>query len=152
MRGQDWKPPYFANLIHPKEDAGSAGGQPTSNRDEAGINRRIKPGKRALFILKKIIFIVKCDVCMAVEIVTKEDLQIFRRQLVEDFRTIINESKQSVSEDPKGYKTSHVRKILGCSVNKLVALRIQRKIRMKKIGGTNYYNKEDVKRLLEDGF
>jgi len=53
---------------------------------------------------------------------------------------------------PEGYKTKDVRRILGCSVNKLVSLRIARKIRWKKIGGTVYYNQEDVRRLLEEGF
>ena len=57
------------------------------------------------------------------------------------------------SEVPiEGYKTSDVRKILGCSVNKLVSLRISRNLRAKKNWGTIYYNKEDIKRLLEEGF
>ena len=89
---------------------------------------------------------------MAVEIVTKDDLQIFRQQLIEDFKTIIIQSRQPANENPQGYKTSHVRKILGCSVNKLVALRVAGKLRSKKILGTLYYNKQDVKRLLEEGF
>lgn len=89
---------------------------------------------------------------MSVEIVTKEDLQEFRIQLINDLKTIIIQTRQPANENIEGYKTSHVRKILGCSVNKLVALRISRKLRMKKIGGTNYYNKEDVKRLLEEGY
>jgi len=42
--------------------------------------------------------------------------------------------------------------MLGCSVNKLVSLRISRKLRTKKIGGTVYYNKEDIKALLEEGY
>lgn len=86
---------------------------------------------------------------MAVEIVTKENLQDFRKQLVEDFKKIINESRPSVNEDPKGYKTAHVRELLGCSFNKLVALRTARKLRAKKILGILYFNREDVKKLLE---
>jgi len=89
---------------------------------------------------------------MAIEIVTKEDLQDFRKQLLADFREIINQSRQPVKEHPEGYKTAHVRKMLGCSVNKLVALRISKKIRWKKIVGTIYYNKDDVRRLLEEGY
>lgn len=89
---------------------------------------------------------------MSVEIVTKDDLQEFRMQLINDLKTIIIQTRQPTNESIEGYKTSHVRKILGCSVNKLVALRIARKVRMKKIGGTNYYNREDVKRLLEEGY
>jgi hypothetical protein len=91
---------------------------------------------------------------MSVEIVTKEDLQAFRVQLLNDIRELLSQEKSEKGdrEHIEGYKTSHVRKILGCSVNKLVSLRISRKLRIKKIGGTIYYNKDDIKRLLEEGF
>lgn len=88
---------------------------------------------------------------MVLEIVTKDDLQVFRLQLLKDIQDIIDKTKVSTDTRPEGYKTSHVRKILGCSINKLVLLRTKRKIRVKKIGGTLYYNKEDIKRLLEEG-
>ena len=89
---------------------------------------------------------------MPVEIVTKEDLQLLRIQMVSDLKAIINQSRQRVPESLEGYKTAHVRKILGCSVNKLVALRVARKLRTKKVGGTIYYNRDDIKRLVEEGF
>jgi hypothetical protein len=89
---------------------------------------------------------------MAVEIVTKDDLQVLRKQLMEDFKAILTQAKPSSQESQEGYKTKHVRKLLGCSNNKLVSLRIARKLRTKKVGGTIYYNKEDVKRLLEEGY
>lgn len=89
---------------------------------------------------------------MGLEIVTKEDLQVFRLQLLKDIQDIINKAKEPADNRPEGYKTSHVRKILGCSINKLVLLRTSKKIRVKKIGGTLYYNKEDIKRLLEEGY
>lgn len=88
---------------------------------------------------------------MNVEVITKEDLQTFRMQLLEDIKSLLQGREKSL-ENIEGYKTANVRKILGCSVNKLVSLRIARKIRTKKIGGTVYYNKEDVKRLVEEGF
>jgi hypothetical protein len=89
---------------------------------------------------------------MSVEIVTKEDLQIFRLQLLKDIQDIITKIKGSADSKLEGYKTAQVRGILGCSVNKLVSLRVSKKIRVKKIGGTLYYNKEDIKRLLEEGY
>lgn len=89
---------------------------------------------------------------MPVEIVTKEDLQILRFQLIEDFKVLVAQSKQQTSEGLEGYKTKHVRKILDCSANKLQSLRILGKLRIKKIGGTIYYNKVDVEKLLKDGF
>ena len=89
---------------------------------------------------------------MSVEIVTKEDLQILRVQLMGDIKAVLAQNAQPYSQRIEGYKTKDVRKILGCSINKLVSLRIARKIRTKKIGGTIYYNREDVKRLLEEGY
>ena len=86
---------------------------------------------------------------MSIEIVTKEDLQVFRVQLLKDIQALLKQQEKPGNEKLEGYKTCQVRKILGCSVNKLVSLRISRKLRVKKIGGTIYYNKEDIKRLLE---
>jgi hypothetical protein len=90
---------------------------------------------------------------MEYDLATKQDLQTLRAQLVSDIKTLLQSQDASKANDfLEGYKTKDVRKILGCSVNKLVSLRIARKIRWKKIGGTVYYNREDVRRLLEEGF
>jgi len=87
------------------------------------------------------------------EMVTKAELDQFRCQLLADIKEVIRAEICSVKqEQPKGYRTKDVRRILGCSVNKLVSLRIGRKIRWKKVGGTVYYNKEDVRKLLEEGY
>ena len=50
----------------------------------------------------------------------------------------------------KGYKTNHVRKILGCSANKLQALRVSGKLPFNKVGETIYYKAEDVQKLLNE--
>jgi len=90
---------------------------------------------------------------MSVEIVTKEDLQLLRMQLLSDIKAIlVAHSKGVHAPAGEGYKTKDVRKILGCSINKLVSLRVSRKVRWKKIGGTVYYNREDVRRLVDEGF
>lgn len=86
------------------------------------------------------------------EVVTREDLEMFRTQIVNDLKLAISQLKPPATNIEEGYKTLHARKVLGCSVNKLVSLRINRKLRTKKIGGTIYYNKEDIKRLLEEGY
>lgn len=89
---------------------------------------------------------------MNVEVITKEDLQAFRMQLLGDIKSLLQQGGETSLGNVEGYKTANVRKILGCSVNKLVSLRVTRKIRTKKIGGTVYYNKGDVKRLVEEGY
>ena len=73
-------------------------------------------------------------------------------RLLNDIREIVKEPMQLHSLTPEGYKTADVRRMLGCCVNKLVSLRISRRLRTKKIGGTLYYNRDDIKRLLEEGF
>ena len=89
---------------------------------------------------------------MEFEFITSRDLEAFRARLLNDIREVFREPVQQVSLKPEGYKTSDVRKILGCSFNKLVSLRVTRKLRTKKIGGTLYYNRDDIRRLLEEGF
>ena len=89
---------------------------------------------------------------MAAEIISKKDLQLLRIQLVSGLKAIFMHSKQQIPETLAAYKTSDVRKIPGCSVNKLVALRVARKLGTKKVGGTIYYSREDIKRLLEEGY
>ena len=90
---------------------------------------------------------------MAVEIVTREDLQHFRIQLLNELKELIGQLKKenAGSSTVEGYKTKHVRKILDCSNGKLQSLRIAGKLRCKKVGGTLYYRREDVTRILEDG-
>lgn len=89
---------------------------------------------------------------MGIDIVTKEDLLIFRKSLITEIRDVLMDVMKQIPDSPEGYKTKHVRAILGCSVNKVVSLRVTRKIRVKKVGGTLYYNKEDVNRLVREGF
>ena len=88
---------------------------------------------------------------MAAEIITREDLQLFRIQLLDEIKEFICQLKKdnsaSVSE---GYKTKHVRKILDCSNGKLQSLRVSGKLRCNKVGGTLYYKREDVQKLLSE--
>ena len=86
---------------------------------------------------------------MAVQIVTWEDLQNFRIQLLNDIKEILSYDKQSGNEPIEFLKTSQVRKLLNCSNGKIQSLHITGKLRSKKVGGTLYYKQEDVKRILE---
>ena len=89
---------------------------------------------------------------MATEIITREDLQLFRMQLLEDLKELLMQLKKEASGTAvEGYKTKQVRKILDCSTNKLQSLRISGKLRFRKVGGTIYYKPEDIQKLLNDG-
>jgi hypothetical protein len=84
---------------------------------------------------------------MAVEIITREDLQNFRLQLLGDIKQLLA-PKQQPPQKP-WLKTSDVRRMLGISAGKLQSLRIAGKLRSSKIGGVHYYKYEDIQELLE---
>jgi hypothetical protein len=88
---------------------------------------------------------------MAAEIITIEDLQHFRIQLLGELKEYIYQLKKESTSVVEGYKTKHVRKILDCSTGKLQSLRISGKLGCSKVGGTLYYKREDVQTLLNEG-
>ena len=85
---------------------------------------------------------------MATEVVTKEDLQEFRLQLLNDIRQLM--------ERPEGklvkpwLKNTEVKTLLGISSNTLQRLRIAGKLRSTKVGGVHYYRYEDIEKLLNN--
>ena len=84
---------------------------------------------------------------MALEVVTKEDLQAFRMQLLDDLKLII---AQQVEPSPKKWlKSGEVRTLLNLSAGKLQNLRITGKLPFTRIGGILYYQYKDVEKLFE---
>ena len=84
---------------------------------------------------------------MAVEIISREDLQNFRLQLLGDIKELIA-PKQSPPVK-QWLKASDVKKLLSISSGKLQTLRVSGKLRSSKIGGVHYYRNEDIQQLLE---
>ena len=82
---------------------------------------------------------------MAMEVLTKEDLQTFRYDLLQDIKQLIS-TKPPQKEWLKSYE---VRKLLKISPGTLQNLRINRTLRFTKIGGILYYSYEDIQKLLE---
>lgn len=83
---------------------------------------------------------------MAIEVVTKEDLQQFRVQLINDIKQLI--SSQESTMDKQWLKNSEVKKILNVSSNTIQRLRIAGKLRSSKIGGVHYYRYADIEMML----
>jgi hypothetical protein len=81
-------------------------------------------------------------------IVTKEDLEQFRIQLLEDIRQILI-SKQVKPTKP-WLKNDEVKKLLDISTNTLQRLRVSGKLRFSKVGGIHYYRYEDIEKLLNN--
>jgi hypothetical protein len=85
---------------------------------------------------------------MAVEIITREDLQNFRLQLLGDIKQLLALRQPPANVKP-WLKSNDVRKLLNISPGKLQTLRISGKLRSSKIGGVHYYKYEDIQQLLE---
>ena len=84
---------------------------------------------------------------MAIEVVTKDDLQEFRVQLLDEIKEAL---KAAVKPQPAKLwlRSKEVRKILSISPGTLQNLRIAGKIRSSKVGNLHYYRKEDIETLL----
>ncbi|KQB42843.1 putative DNA-binding protein [Flavobacterium daejeonense] len=83
---------------------------------------------------------------MAVEIITKEDLNEFRLQLLQELLQILQVKPQQTKQ---WLKSNEVRKLLNISPGTLQNLRINGTITYTKIGGILYYSSADLDKLLE---
>ena len=85
---------------------------------------------------------------MTTELLTREDLQQFRMQLLSELKDVLQQSKQSTKQ---WLKSSEVRKMLGISHGTLQNLRITRSLPYTKLGGIMFYKSEDIEKILEAG-
>jgi hypothetical protein len=83
---------------------------------------------------------------MSLQVLTTNDLQEFKIELLEEIRNILTEQKSVASK--KWLKSIEVRKLLNISPGTLQTLRINGTLPFTKIGGTNYYNFTDIEKLL----
>lgn len=83
---------------------------------------------------------------MAVEILTKQDLNEFRTLLINDFKEILQSKPQQTKQ---WLKSTEVRKLLNISPGTLQTLRINKTLSYTKIGGIIYYAHQDIEKLLE---
>ena len=85
---------------------------------------------------------------MSVEILTKEDLQAFRIQLLNDIKELLF-IKQSAKME--WLRSSEIRKTLKISTGTLQNLRVTGKLKPAKIGGILFYRNSDLEKLLDLG-
>ena len=83
---------------------------------------------------------------MEIDIVTKQDLEIFRQKLIHELSTLIG--KAPVLNEKEYLRTNEVRKILAISAGTLQNLRIKGLLKPSKIEGVYYYKLSEVKSLL----
>jgi hypothetical protein len=82
---------------------------------------------------------------MKIDIITKEDLELFKQELLSEIRIL-------VKHDPmKQWITSReLRELLSLSASSLQNLRNSSEIRGTKIGGKYYYKLSDIEDLFEE--
>lgn len=83
---------------------------------------------------------------MSIEIVTKEDFENFKFELIKNIQNLFN-----TKPTKKWLKTFEVMELLGLSEVKLQMLRDKRIIPFSKLGGICYYNIDDIDKVLKDG-
>lgn len=83
---------------------------------------------------------------MAISIITKEDLQQFKAELLEAIENLL---RRSTTEQKLWLRTSEVKKLLNISSGTLQNLRINGTLSYSKIGGTLYYNFKDIEKLMQ---
>lgn len=87
---------------------------------------------------------------MEVDLVTKEDLENFKKELLNDLAFLL--SKPDENTPTEYLRTKEVRKMLGnISPGTLQNLRVRGLLKPSKIEGVYYYRLDEVKELLSRG-
>ena len=84
---------------------------------------------------------------MEVEVITREDLQTFRIQLLNDIKELFSMERNEGKIKP-WLRSKEVRSMLNISPGTLQKLRVTEKLKSSKIGNLHYYRKEDIDKLL----
>ncbi len=82
---------------------------------------------------------------MAIQVITLDDLNEFRRLLLNDLKEIIQSKPQQAKQ---WLKSKEVRKLLNISPGTLQNLRINGTLTYTKVGGIMYYDNADIEKLL----
>ena len=83
---------------------------------------------------------------MATEVLTMEDLQEFKKELLQEMKSLFKGN--SSGQAKKWLKSTEVRKLLGISPGTLQNLRINGTLPYTKMGGVIYYDHDEIQRIL----
>ncbi len=85
---------------------------------------------------------------MAYELLTKDDLQNFKRELLQDLKLLLEH--QSHKSPKQWLKSKEVRRMLKISPGTLQNFRVNGTIRHSRMGRIIFYNAEDIEKVLEE--
>ncbi len=83
---------------------------------------------------------------MVVNIITKEDLQEFKIELLKDIQNLF---QVKISQQKLWLRSSEVKELLKISSGTLQNLRINGTLSYTRVGGTLYYNYKDIEDMLK---
>ena len=84
---------------------------------------------------------------MSTEIITTEDLQVFKTELFREIRKMFLEHHGQPAK--KWLKSYEIRKLLGISPGTLQNMRMNGTLPFTKIGGVLFYDYENIRKMLE---
>lgn len=85
---------------------------------------------------------------MEIDIITQKDLQLFKQEILTEIRELIT-GQTSSGVEREWLKSADVRKMLKVSPGTLQNLRINGTLPYRKIGGSMYYRREDISKMME---
>ncbi|WP_240920237.1 helix-turn-helix domain-containing protein [Sphingobacterium chungjuense] len=88
---------------------------------------------------------------MQVNILTKEDLNQFKTELIQEFKQLLSNCDNSVSNKSRWLRSAEVRKLMSISPGTLQNLRINGVLPYRKVGGIMFYAIEDIQKMMEGG-
>ncbi|HQQ95773.1 MAG TPA: helix-turn-helix domain-containing protein [Cyclobacteriaceae bacterium] len=81
------------------------------------------------------------------QLLTVGDLEIFKDNLIQEIKNLL--ANATTAPAKKWLKSSEVKKLLGISTGTLQNLRINGTLSYSKIGGTAYYDYDEIAKLLK---
>ncbi len=84
---------------------------------------------------------------MSVNIITKEDLQEFKIELLQDIKDLFH---IKTTEQKLWLRSAEVRELLKISSGTLQTLRANGTLSYTRVGGTLYYNYKDIEKLFKE--
>lgn len=86
---------------------------------------------------------------MQVELITKDDFERFKKELLEEIRKHSPHPRKQSEENREWLKSYEVRQMMAISPGTLQSLRVNGTLRYTKIGGLMYYRYLDIRKLMD---
>lgn len=102
----------------------------------------------AKIAVKQLVYNHQKGIQMKVELITRDDLENFKKELFEEIRKSRFNFKKTDQLQKEWLKSYDVRKLLGISAGTLQNMRVNGTLPYTKIGGLMYYRYEDIQNLL----